>query len=201
MKATLRVLLTLAAVVFLAASAWATPVTFTPNFGVSSVSITNYSDGVPFIEGKMTGNLVLSATPFTLADNGMQTLDFFTLRASGLTFYDKYRVAATLAFLTPDIAGHATGGGIFGTIGGVISAGTLFWDAGTLPDFFTLSDGNVVKINFQDGIAIAYGNSTTTVDAYVTNQGGAAVPEPSTLMLLGSGLLGLVMVGRKKIRK
>jgi outer membrane lipase/esterase len=42
---------------------------------------------------------------------------------------------------------------------------------------------------------------TTEVHAQIADLAAAAVPEPSTMLLLGSGLIGLVGYGRKKFKK
>ncbi|MDD3294984.1 MAG: PEP-CTERM sorting domain-containing protein, partial [Geobacteraceae bacterium] len=81
---------------------------------------------------------------------------------------------------------------------GKYAGGYLSWDS-SLPDVITLAGGNRVRIDFQDILAAGAGDSVM-VHASVTNLGAAPVPEPGTIILLGAGLAGLGIFGRRKMK-
>jgi hypothetical protein len=59
--------------------------------------------------------------------------------------------------------------------------------------------GGIMTIDFDDIIGVQLGN-TVSITGSITNN-VSPVPEPATMLLLGSGLIGISFVGRKKLFK
>ena len=185
MKKTLTVLLVGLFLIGITVIAAADPIDFNVSQENSSVTVTDvYQWGWADLDVALVDSL--ESEEFTLDEGESYTFDFFRLSASGLIGGGRANISATLAFDSPaGIEGTGEGGGGWFTFFGVLSGGILNWDPLSLPDYFALSNGNTVSIDFEDVYAVGFGDSVT-VQATVANI--ASVPEPTTMLLMGIGL-------------
>ncbi len=197
MKKLLVFLCAIALVFTMAGSASAVPIVFDVADGPdSSVTLSNVSTlGWTSISADLVTDL--DDQIFSLDDGESYTFDFFLLTVTGLGL-GTADLQATLAFDSPpgyQVTGSGSGGWF--TIFGIISGGCLTW--ADMPQTLTLTDGNYFDVDFENVLIAGLGN-TTTVSATVTAH-AAPVPEPSTILLVGTGLIGIIGFGRKWLNK
>ena len=145
----------------------------------------------------------LLASPFSMAltVGTPVTVDFIKLTShEQFGFHsDSLTVDANFSFTQPSsqtFTDHGTGNvDIFA----IFTSGTLSWADGASGTNVSFGDGSIINVNLSDVSFDGFLEDSETVKATFTMVQGAKVPEPATLAIFGTALLGFCAVRRRRV--
>lgn len=139
-----------------------------------------------------------ATSPYTYTDNLELTINNASCNFFSCGHSATDAVSATIDFSQPSNgSGQFSGNGGALDIFGYVIDGGIVWSGGNTQTI-TFNDGSTATIDLHDTGTILSNQLTDDMTITVDPASPSATPEPSSLALLGTGILGLAGLARRK---